>query len=62
MPAVPAILVSRLSGDAGARGPRSVLVVPPIFSVDAGAAGGEIIHTEKEKKKSRKFDHFLSSC
>ena len=61
MSAVPAILLTRLT-DVGARGPRSVLEVPPIFSVDAGAASGEIIHTEKEKKKSRKFDHFLSYC
>ena len=62
MSAVPPILVSSsLSVVAEARGPRPVAVVPPVFSVDAGGAGGERIHSEKEKKKCRKFDHFLSS-
>ena len=51
---------SSLSVVAEARGSRPVLVVPPVFS-DAGGGGGETIESEKEKKKCRKFDHFLSS-
>ena len=57
MSAAPSIQMTISS--VGARWSSPMLGSPSVFSVDAGPVGGEIIHSEKENQKSRKFDHIF---
>ena len=56
MSAAPSIQMTISS--VGARWSSPMLWAPSVFS-DAGPVGGEIIHSEKENQKCRKFDHIF---